>query len=137
MLILRLKSREKFILLMFDYAEFKFWWLVFEVLNGLVVSALAGAMIYMLFKHRKDKSPIVAWSNDLKKSKRGMNYLIIAAFLFILMFLIYYLSKQDANAIQGEVLNVTSKLLGSAVYLLVSFVVFSWFKVFRRFAWRS
>ncbi|MCW1301943.1 MAG: hypothetical protein OH316_02310 [Candidatus Parvarchaeota archaeon] len=115
------------------YNEFHLWWIVFEALNGIFASALSILMVYAIFKERRTKAPIIAWSIDAVRSTKAMNRLVVASFLFVLVFTIYYLGTADANILQAEVLKALAEALGGATYLIVTSVVWSWFKLFRRF----
>lgn len=117
------------------YGEFHLGWIIFEAANGLLVSVLSVLMVYAMIRERATKAPIVAWSIDVVKSARNMNRLIIASFIFVAVFIIYYLGTVDGNVPQADVLKITAEALGGVTYLIVTSVVVSWFRLFRRFIW--
>ena len=120
-------------MLSISYNDFHLGFLVFEALNGIFTSALAGLIIYAIIKNRRNNAPITAWSINVTKSTKSLNALILASFLFVFVFLIYYLGTVDANVLQMYAFKATAEVLGSITYIIVTLVVFSWFRLFRRF----
>ncbi len=112
------------------YYAFEAFWGIFELVNVVAVSVISSLLIYILGKHRKDRAPIFAWALNLKKSTNQIYLLIIATFLFIVVFSMY---------IFGEMFNMlyivfAAQILGLISYLLVSYVIALWLKAFMRFA---
>ena len=120
-------------MLSISYDEFHLGFLVFEALNGLFTAALSGLMIYTIVKNRKTNAPITTWSINVAESSKNMNILIVSSFTFIFVFLLYYLGTIDPNPFQAEVLKAAAEFLGIIVYLFVTWVIFSWFRLFKRF----
>ena len=102
---------------------------IFELLNVALVTAFSLFLVYVILKKQENKVLFFAWALDLKKSKRDMEILFIAMVIFFVVFSIFFL---------GELLNelsfvITSQILGLISYILVSYVILRWVKVFLRF----
>ncbi len=111
------------------YYSFEAFWGIFELVNVAVVAVISAIIIFVLSKHKVDRAPIFLWALDLKKSKKQIEMLLASTFIFILVFSIY---------VAGEFLNylafiISAQIIGIASYLLVSYVIFLWFKEFLRF----
>ena len=114
------------------YFLFEAGWGIFELLNVTLVTAFSLFLVYVILKKQENKVLFFAWALDLKKSKRDMEILFIAMVIFFVVFSIFFL---------GELLNelsfvITSQILGSISYILVSYVILRWVKVFLRFVRR-
>ena len=108
------------------YEDFHFYWVVFEVVNGLIISILSAINIYVLYKHRQDKTPLVRWALNEKDSKNNFSVLLSASILFIVVFVVY----SFGSVTNSESIKMAAELLGTFTYLLVSYVIISWSKVF-------
>lgn len=111
------------------YFLFEAGWGIFELLNVALVTAFSLFLVYVILKKQENKVLFFAWALDLKKSKRDMEILFIAMVIFFVVFSIFFL---------GELLNelsfvITSQILGLISYILVSYVILRWVKVFLRF----
>ncbi len=111
------------------YIEFEAAWGIFETLNVALVTLFSIVLIYIILKKKESKVLFFAWALDLKKSKSDMDILLIAMALFIIVFSIFFF---------GELLNqlplvILSQILGLISYILVSYVILRWAKVFLRF----
>ncbi|MBE5729450.1 hypothetical protein IG206_01470 [Candidatus Parvarchaeota archaeon] len=114
------------------YFLFEAGWGIFELLNVALVTAFSLFLVYVILKKQENKVLFFAWALDLKKSKRDMEILFIAMVIFFVVFSIFFL---------GELLNelsfvITSQILGLISYILVSYVILRWVKVFLRFVRR-
>ncbi|MBE5728749.1 hypothetical protein IHI26_01950 [Candidatus Parvarchaeota archaeon] len=111
------------------YFLFEAGWGIFELLNVALVTAFSLFLVYVILKKQENKVLFFAWALDLKKSKRDMEILFTAMVIFFVVFSIFFL---------GELLNelsfvITSQILGLISYILVSYVILRWVKVFLRF----
>ena len=111
------------------YDEFHYYWALFEVINGIVISLLAILDVYALFKHRKDKAPLVEWALSSKESKNNFSILLFSAVLFVVVFVVYSYGSVSSN----YSVKMLADLIGTFTYLMVSYVIFKWSKVFMRF----
>ncbi len=114
------------------YFLFEAGWGIFELLNVALVTAFSLFLVYVILKKQENKVLFFAWALDLKKSKRDMEILFTAMVIFFVVFSIFFL---------GELLNelsfvITSQILGLISYILVSYVILRWVKVFLRFVRR-
>ncbi|MCW1294073.1 MAG: hypothetical protein OH316_02130 [Candidatus Parvarchaeota archaeon] len=111
------------------YHAFEAGWGIFELLNvGLVVLASLFA-VYILLKRRKTRVLFFAWALDIKRSRKDMDLLLTATILFVLVFSIFT---------AGEMLNqlayiIIAQIAGLMSYLLISYVIFRWLRLFLRF----
>ena len=111
------------------YDEFHYYWALFEVINGIVISLLAILDVYALFKHRKDKAPLVEWALSSKESKNNFSILLFSAVLFVVVFVVYSYGSVSSN----YSVKMLADLIGTLTYLMVSYVIFKWSRVFMRF----
>ncbi len=111
------------------YDEFHYYWALFEVINGIVISLLAILDVYALSKHRKDKAPLVEWALSSKESKNNFSILLFSAVLFVVVFIVYSYGSVSSN----YSVKMLADLIGTFTYLMVSYVIFKWSKVFMRF----
>ncbi len=114
---------------MIVYSEFHYYWVIFEFINGVFISVLSGLDIYILFKRRFDKAPLVGWALNAKNSKNDFSLIVLSAFFFVILFVVYAYGSFSSNLLAKEI----AELIGTVTYLMVSYVVFSWSKVFMRF----
>ncbi len=113
------------------YLVFDHYWALFEAVNGLVIAVLSALDIYSLFKHRIDRAPLAQWALNLRSSKRDMNIILFASALFVLVFITYAF-----GSIYGEdIIKIAADLLGTVTYLMVSYVIVRWSRIFVRFLW--
>jgi hypothetical protein len=108
------------------YQDFHFYWVLFEVINGLLISILSAINIYVLYKHRRDNAPLVRWALNEKDSKNNFSVLLFASILFIVVFAVY----SFGSFTNSYSIKIASELLGTFTYLLVSYVIIGWSKVF-------
>lgn len=108
------------------YQDFHFYWVVFEVINGLVISILSAINIYVLYRHKEDKAPLVRWALNGKDSRNNFSVLLVASVLFIVVFMVY----SFGSFFNSESIKIIAELLGTVTYLLVSYVIIGWSKVF-------
>ncbi|MGC8516815.1 MAG: hypothetical protein ACP5MT_02895 [Candidatus Acidifodinimicrobium sp.] len=111
------------------YIAFEAVWGIFETLNVALVTLFSIVLVYIILKKKESKVLFFAWALDLKKSKSDMDILLIAIALFIVVFSIFFF---------GELLNelplvILSQILGLISYILISYVILRWAKVFLRF----
>ena len=104
------------------YADFHFYWVSFEIINGLVISILSAVNIYVLYKHRQDRAPLVRWALNEKDSKNNFSILLFASILFIIIFVVYSLGSVTGS----ESIKMSAELLGTFTYLLASYVIIRW-----------
>jgi uncharacterized membrane protein required for colicin V production len=104
------------------YEDFHFYWVIFEVINGFIVSVLSTINIYTLYKHGKDKAPLVRWALNEKNSKKNFSVLLFASLLFIVVFTVYSVGSFMSN----DLIKMVAELLGTFTYLLVSYVIIGW-----------
>ena len=108
------------------YEDFHFYWVLFEVINGLIISILSTINIYVLYKHRQDKAPIVRWALNEKDSKKNFSVLLFASILFVVVFVVYSFGSVMSN----QYIKIVAELLGTVTYLLISYVIIGWSKSF-------
>ncbi len=111
------------------YTDFHYYWILFELVNGIIISILSALNIYAFFKHRKDNAPIVSWALNLKNSRRNFSILLFATVLFVIVFLFYFFGSLYNN----DIIKMFAESLGTFTYLLISYVIISWSKLFLRF----
>jgi uncharacterized membrane protein required for colicin V production len=111
------------------YGDFHFYWTLFEVVNGLVISILSALDIYVLYKHKRDKSPLVRWTLNEKNSKNDFSVLLFASLLFIVVFIVYSLG----SLVSSDSIKIAADLIGTVTYLMVSYVIIEWSRVFLGF----
>jgi ABC-type multidrug transport system fused ATPase/permease subunit len=114
---------------MFLYSNFHEYWVIFEVINGLLISIFSAIDIYILYNRRDDGAPLVGWALNAKKSKNGFSILLLVAALFIVVFVIYAFGSISNN----HIIRMIAELIGTATYLMLSYVVLTWSRVFMRF----
>ena len=114
---------------MIAYSNFHFYWVVFEIINGTLISILSGIDIFVLIKHRKDNAPLVSWALNIKESKNNFSLLISAACLFIVIFALYSYGSVSGS----DLIKEAAELLGTITYLIASYVIFDWSRTFARF----
>ncbi len=114
---------------MISYLLFEAIWGIFEMLNVSLVTIISIILIYMILKTKERRVLFFAWALDLKKSKRDMDILLAALILFVVVFSIFILGE----ALNETALVIIAQLLGLVTYLLVSYVVLRWAKIFMRF----
>ena len=114
---------------MLAYSDFHYYWVIFEVINGLVISIFGAVDITILFRHTMDNAPIVGWALDLKDSKNSFSILISAAVLFVAVFVVYLYGSVLGDTLIKEI----AELFGTFSYLMVSYVIIEWSKIFMRF----
>lgn len=114
---------------MIGYSDFHYYWVVFEIINGIFISILSAIDIYIFIRRKADNSPLVAWAVDSKGSSKNFSILISSALLFIVVFIVYSFGVVSSN----NLIKSVAELLGSVSYLMVSYVITSWSKVFMRF----
>ncbi|MDP8012765.1 MAG: hypothetical protein RAK22_01545 [Nanoarchaeota archaeon] len=112
------------------YILFEAGWGIFELLNVLVICIISILLVYIILKERESKVLFFAWALNLQKSKKDMDILLTALILFVVVFSIFFF---------GELLNnlpliIISQILGLVSYLLISYVILRWAKIFLRFA---
>ena len=112
------------------YILFEAGWGIFELLNVLVICITSILLVYIILKERESKVLFFAWALNLQKSKKDMDILLTALMLFVVVFSIFFF---------GELLNnlpliIISQILGLVSYLLISYVILRWAKIFLRFA---
>lgn len=115
---------------MISYSDFHYYWFVLEFLNGIVISFLSAADIFVLYRHRIDRAPLVEWALYGKESKNNFSILLAASLLFILVFIVYAYGSLYGNYYA----DMLSELMGTVTYLMVSYVLVRWSKIFLRFA---
>ncbi|MCL4376380.1 hypothetical protein M1558_02725 [Candidatus Parvarchaeota archaeon] len=108
------------------YEDFHFYWVIFEVINGFIISILSIANISVLYKHRQDKTPLVRWALNEKDSKKNFSVLLFASVLFVVVFAVYSFGSFMSNYF----VKMAAELLGTFTYLLVSYVIIGWSKSF-------
>ncbi|MCL4396981.1 hypothetical protein M1494_01375 [Candidatus Parvarchaeota archaeon] len=111
------------------YQDFHLYWVIFEVVNGLIISVLSGINIYVLYKHKRDKAPLVSWALNEKDSKNNFSILLFASILFIVVFTVYSVGSFTSS----DYIKMAAELLGTVTYLLVSYVIVGWSKIFLRY----
>lgn len=114
---------------MFMYNNFHEYWVIFEVVNGLLISIFSAIDIYILYNRKNDSAPLVGWALNAKKSKNGFSILLLAAALFIVVFAIYAYGTVS----NSDIIRMISELIGTVTYLMLSYVVLTWSRVFIRF----
>ena len=111
------------------YENFHFYWILFETINGLIVSILSAFDIYILYKHRSDKAPLVRWALNEKASKNNFSILLTASILFIVIFVVY----SWGSVVNNTSIKIMAELIGTFTYLMVSYVIVNWSRIFLRF----
>ncbi len=96
------------------------------MINGLFISVLSAINIYVLYRHRQDRAPLVRWALNEKDSKNNFSVLLFASVLFIVVFVVY----SFGSFFNSESIKIIAELLGTVTYLLVSYVIIGWSKVF-------
>jgi hypothetical protein len=111
------------------YQEFYFYWSLFELLNGAVVSIPAVIAVYGLAKHRKDKAPIRFWALRESASRNEFIVLSIAAMLMVVLSVVF----AYGTYVSSYTLEMLGELIGTVDYLMVSVVIVIWAREFIRF----
>ena len=112
------------------YQEFYFYWSLFELLNGAVVSIPAVIAVYGLAKHRKDRAPIRFWALRESASRKEFVVLSIAAMLMVVLSAVF----AYGTYVSSYTLEMLGELMGTVDYLMVSIVTTMWALRFGRFA---
>ncbi|MEM0142575.1 MAG: hypothetical protein QXL94_01275 [Candidatus Parvarchaeum sp.] len=111
------------------YTAFHLYWSLFEVINGLAISVLSAMNIYVLYRHRRDKAPLVRLALNEKESKNNFSILLLASILFTVVFAVYSFGSITDDLI----VKMSAELLGTFTYILVSYVIIRWSEVFLRY----
>ena len=116
---------------MIPYPVFEYYWELFETLNGIIIMIFSILDIYSLYKHKIDRAPLVQWALNLKSSKADIDMILIASVFFVITFL-FYIYGSFYNDVT---ISMIADIFGTITYLLVSYVIVRWSRIFIRFIW--